>query len=107
MKTKSKSILDFKLLSPFDRYEGERRTDIKSFDREIEYRGYKILRNAYIPNGADGRWEIPNLKYIGIGGILTGFLTVSIIQSQEAIDKWFYLNEELKKVDDFVYEIQY
>lgn len=102
MKIKTKTVLDFNLLAPFDRYEGDRRTEIKSFDRTIEYRGYRILRNAYIPNGADGRWEVPDLKYIGIGGILTGFLTVSIIQSQEAIDKWFYLNEELKKDISYV-----
>lgn len=97
MKTKNKTILDFTLLAPFDRYEGDRRTDIKSYDRALEYRGYTILRNGYIPNGANGRWEIPNLKYIGIGGVKTGFLTVSILQSQEAIDRWFNMNEELKK----------
>lgn len=104
MKTKTKSILDFKLLSPFDRYEGERRTDIKSFDRQENYRGFKMVRNAYIPNGADGRWEVPTLKYIGIGGILTGFLTVSKTQCMESIDKWFYLNEELNKTNDYVYQ---
>lgn len=97
-KKTQKTILNFSLLSQFDRYEGERRTDIKAFDRTIYYRGYKIYRNGYIPNGADGRYEIPELKYIGIGGIKTGLLSVSITQSKEAIDKWFYLNEDLKNI---------
>lgn len=79
-------------LKDFDRYEGSRRTEIKVYDRVIEYRGFKIVRNSYIPVGAHGLWEVPSLKYIGIGGIKEGFLTVSIIQSKEAIDKWFYLN---------------
>ena len=92
---KTKTMKDFELLKPFDRYEGERRTDIKAFDRTREYRGFKMHRNAYIPNGANGRWEVPELNYIGVGGLLKGFLTVSIIQSEEAIDKWFQLNEEL------------
>ena len=102
MKTKFKPLLDFKLLAPFDRYEGERRTDIKVFDRQEDYRGFRMVRNSYIPNGADGRWEIPTLKYIGIGGILTGFLTVSKTQCIEAIDRWFNLNEELKNTDNFI-----
>jgi hypothetical protein len=93
-----KTIKDIKKLSPFDKYEGERRTEIKAFDRTIEYRGYHIKRNSYIPNGADGRWEISNLKFIAPGGIKEGFLTVSILQSKEAIDKWFMLNEQLKNL---------
>ena len=91
-----KTIKDFELLKPFDRYEGERRTDIKSFDRTIEYRGFNIYRNSYIPNGADGRWEVPTLNHITLGGLKMGFMTVSIVQSKEAIDRWFSLNEELK-----------
>ena len=85
----------FELLKPFDRHEGDRRTDIKSFDREIEYRGFKIYRNSYIPNGADGRYEIPELYHISIGGLKKGMLSVSIIQSKEFIDKWFVLNHEM------------
>ena len=50
MKT-MKTIKDIKMLSQFDRYEGERRTDIKSFDRQENYRGFKMVRNSYIPNG--------------------------------------------------------
>lgn len=96
-KTKSqKTAKDIKKLSPFDKYEGERRTEIKAYNRTIEYRGFKIKRNAYIPNGADGRWEVIGLKYVAPGGIKEGFLTVSITQSKEAVDKWFGLNEELK-----------
>lgn len=83
-------------LKDFDRYEGSRRTEIKVYDRTIEYRGFQILRNSYIPVGGVGYWEIPKLKYVGIGGIKEGFLTVSIIQSKEAIDKWFVLNKELE-----------
>lgn len=92
----NKTVKDFKKLSVFDRYEGDRRHEIKSFDRTIEYRGFEIKRNSYIPNGAYGRWEVPGLKYIDIGRIKENFLTVSIIQSKEAIDKWYHLNETLK-----------
>lgn len=83
-------------LKDFDRYEGSRRHEIKVFDRTIYYRGFAIKRNSYIPNGAYGKWEVPNLKYIAPGGIKTGFLTVSIIQSKEAIDKYFELNKKLQ-----------
>jgi hypothetical protein len=93
-----KTAKDIKKLSPFDKYEGERRTEIKAFDRNHAYRGYEIKRNGYIPNGADGRWEVPSLKYIAPGGIVEGFLTVSLTQSKEAIDKWFMLNVELKNL---------
>ena len=93
-----KTIANFELLKQFDRYEGDRRSDIKSFDKSFEYRGYKILRNAYIPNGADGRWEIPELNHIQIGGNKKGFLSVSKIQCVEAIDKWFNYNENLKNI---------
>lgn len=82
-------------LKDFDRYEGSRRNEIKVFDRIIEYRGFQILRNSYVPVGGVGYWEVPKLKYIGIGGVKEGFLTVSIIQSKEAIDKWFELNRQL------------
>lgn len=83
-------------LKDFDRYEGSRRHEIKVFDRTIEYRGFDIKRNSYVPNGAYGKWEIPTLKHLALGGIKTGFLTVSIIQSKEAIDKFFELNKKLE-----------
>lgn len=95
---KQKTALDFKKLSVFNRSEGERRTEVKAYDRTITYRGFEIKRNGYIPQGADGRWEVPSLNYIGLGGILKGFLTVSITQSKEAIDKWFMLNEQIKNL---------
>lgn len=97
---KMKTINDFKLLSPFDRYEGERRTEIKSYDRQENYRGFKMVRNTYIPNGADGRWEVPTLKYISIGGVKCGFLTVSKTQCKEAIDRWFVLNQSLNNINE-------
>ena len=93
---RQKTAKDFKMLKDFDRYEGSRRTEIKHYDRTIEYRGFKIKRNQYVPNGADGRWEVPELHYIDIGGVRKGFLTVSILQSREAIDRWYALNEQLK-----------
>ena len=96
VQTNDKSVKDFDKLSPFHRHEGERRHEIKIFDRIIEYRGYQIKRNAYVPNGGFGRWEVLGLKYIDKGGITENFMTVSIIQSKEAIDKWFDLNERLK-----------
>jgi len=94
----TKTAKDIALLAPFDKYEGDRRTEVKHYNRTIEYRGYEIKRNGYVPNGADGRWEVPTLKYIDLGGVKEGFLTVSITQSKEAIDKWFMLNEELKNL---------
>lgn len=99
-------MLDFKMLAPFDRYEGERRTEIKSYDRQENYRGFKMVRNGYIPNGADGRWEVPTLRYIGIGGLKTGFLTVSKTQCKDAIDQWFSLNEMVTNIDDLTFDIE-
>ncbi len=99
-KTRQFSLKNIEKLKDFDRYEGSRRHEIKVFDRTIEYRGFEIKRNAYIPNGADGRWEVPALKYIAIGGIKTGFLTVSIIQSKEAIDKYYQMNVELNLINN-------
>ena len=96
--TKHKTAKDIGLLADFDKYEGERRTEIKHYNRTIAYRGYEIKRNGYIPVGADGYYEVPKLNYIVPGGIKMGFLTVSITQSKEAIDKWFMLNEQLKNV---------
>lgn len=93
--TKRIDLKNIEKLKDFDRYEGSRRTEIKVYDRVIEYRGFNIVRNSYIPVGGVGYWEVPTLKYVGIGGIKQGFLTVSIIQSKEAIDKWFELNQEL------------
>ena len=96
--TKHFSLTNIEKLKEFDRYEGSRRHEIKVFDRTIFYRGYKIKRNAYIPNGAYGKWEVVDLKYVDKGGIKTGFLTVSIIQSKEAIDKYFDWNVKLRTV---------
>lgn len=93
--TQRVDIKNIEKLKDFDRYEGSRRTEIKVYDRVIEYRGFHILRNSYIPVGGNGYWEVPKLKFIAPGGIKQGFLTVSIIQSKEAIDKWFELNREL------------
>jgi len=81
-------------LKDFDRFEGSRRHEIKVYGRVIEYRGFNITRNNHVPVGANGYWEIPTLVHTGIGGMKTGFLTVSIIQSKEAIDKWFDFNLE-------------
>lgn len=94
-KIKPFSLTQIDKLKDFDRYEGSRRHEIKFFDRTINYRGFEIKRNAYVPQGAYGKWEVPHLKHIEVGGIKTGFLTVSIIQSREAIDKYFELNKKL------------
>jgi len=83
-------------LKDFDRYEGSRRTEIKVFDRLFEYRGFKVFRNSYIPVGAVGYWEVPDLKYVAIGGIKKGFLTLSKKQAMEAIDKNFVINKILE-----------
>ena len=96
--TKHFSLTNIEKLKDFDRYEGSRRHEIKVFDRTIWYRGYAIKRNAYVPQGAFGKWEVPDLKYLDKGGIKTGFLTVSIIQSKEAIDKYFNWNLKLKTI---------
>ena len=96
--TKHFSLTNIEKLKDFDRYEGSRRHEIKVFDRTILYRGFEIKRNAYVPQGAYGKWEVPNLKYVALGGIKTGFLTVSIIQSKEAIDKYFDWNLKLQMI---------
>jgi len=85
-------------LKDFDRYEGSRRHEIKVFTRKIEYRGFDILKNSYVPAGAFGYWEVPKLRYMDKGGLKEGFLTVSIIQSKEAIDKWYEFNHQLELV---------
>ncbi|MFW6225473.1 MAG: hypothetical protein ACOC3V_00775 [bacterium] len=98
MSKKQFSLTSIEKLKDFDRYEGSRRHEIKVFDRTINYRGFEIKRNSYIPNGADGRWEVPELHYIAPGGVKKGFLTVSIIQSKEAIDKYYEFNIKLETV---------
>ena len=97
--TKHFSLRNIEKLKEFDRYEGSRRNEIKVFGRTILYRGFEIKRNDYVPSGADGRWEIPTLKFVAKGGIKTGFLTVSIIQSKEAIDKYFDWNKKLNFIN--------
>jgi hypothetical protein len=77
---------------PFDKHEGDRRTELKNFNRTIHYRGLEIKRNANVPCGAEGYWEVPKLKWFGKGGLHEGFLTVSILQSKEAIDRYYDLN---------------
>lgn len=91
-------IKQIEVLKDFDRYEGSRRTEIKVYDRTIEYRGFEIKRNSYIPVGAEGYWEVPELNYLTVGGIKKGFLTVSILQSKEAIDKYYDFNMKLENV---------
>ena len=81
-------------LKDFDRYEGKRRHEIKVYGRVIKYRGFDIVRNNHVPVGGYGYWEVPTLLVTGIGGMKKGFLTVSIIQSKEAIDKWYDFNLE-------------
>jgi hypothetical protein len=92
-------VKKIEVLKDFDRYEGSRRTEIKVYDRAIDYRGFQILRNSYIPVGAEGYWEVPTLKHLAIGGIKDGFLTVSIIQAKEAIDKYYDFNMELLSIN--------
>lgn len=96
MGNKQFSLTNIEKLKDFDRYEGSRRHEIKVFDRTIEYRDFEIKRNSYVPNGAEGRWEVPELFYIAPGGVKKGFLTVSIIQSKEAIDKYYSFNKQLQ-----------
>lgn len=76
----------------FDKWEGSKRTELKKFDRTIHYKGFDIKRNTNVPVGAVGYWEIPELRYIEIGGIKKGFLTVSITQAKEVIDRYIHLN---------------
>jgi hypothetical protein len=82
----------------FNRNTGDRRSEIKDYNRTINYRGFKIIRNGYVVNGGADRYEVPTLKHITLGGVKEGFSTVSIIQSKEAIDKWFEFNQELTKL---------
>lgn len=99
MPTRRFDLRNIEKLKDFDRHEGSRRTEIKVYDRTIEYRGFEIVRNSYIPKGAEGYWEVPDLHYLAIGGVKKGFLTVSIIQSKEAIDRYFELNQQLKELE--------
>ena len=97
--TKRFDLRNIEKLKDFDSHEGSRRTEIKVYGRVIEYRGFEIVRNNYIPVGAEGYWEVPNLYFLTIGGVKRGFLTVSIIQSKEAIDRYFELNQQLKELE--------
>jgi hypothetical protein len=76
----------------FDKHEGCKRTEHKVFNRSFWYKGFEVKRNANVPVGADGLWEIPELKWFGKGGMQKGFLTVSMIQSREAIDRYMEFN---------------
>lgn len=76
-----------------NRYTGERRHEIKDYDKVYEYRGYTIKRNAYVPKGGENRIEVPEL-YIPKGkDAKKGFFTVSEVQAREAIDRWFDYSE--------------
>jgi hypothetical protein len=76
----------------FDKHVGSERTDLKKYDRVISYKGFDIKRNSNVPQGADGFWEVPDLKWFSKGGVQIGFLTVSITQAKEAIDKYLKFN---------------
>jgi len=75
-----------RVLDIFDKHEGCQRTEKKVYDRTIMYKGFEIKRNDNVPQGADGRYEVPKLRWWGKGGEQVGFLTVSIKQCREAID---------------------
>ena len=66
--------------------------------KDYFYRYFKIEFHPEILQGANGRWQIPDLLYFEYANKLTkGFKTVSKIQAQEAIDKYFDLNQKYKK----------
>ena len=68
------------------------------------YRNYEIIKNPLKTAGEDGLWSIPELYWMKYGNkIQKGFETISIIQSKEAIDKWFDFSEKTKKI----YETSY
>jgi len=92
-----------RVLDIFDKHEGCKRTEKKVYDRTIMYKGFEIKRNTNVPQGAEGYWEVPKLKWRGVGESSTGnvidengnkfgFLTVSITQAKEAIDKYMEYN---------------
>lgn len=81
------------VLDLFDKHEGSQRTDFKVYDRIINYKGFQIKRNTNVPQGALGYWDVPSLKWWSKGGLQVGFLTVSITQAKEAIDKYMEFNK--------------
>ena len=83
-----------RVLDIFDKHEGCQRTQKKEFDREFTYRGFVVKRNDNVSQGADGRWEVPTLKWWSKGKEQYGFLTVSKIQAREAIDRYMEFNIE-------------
>jgi hypothetical protein len=74
---------------PFDKHEGERRTELKKYKRVLHYRGFEYKENINVPVGGDGLWEIPELPCFGIGANTKGKLVVSQTQAKEAIDNYY------------------
>ena len=65
------------------------------------YKGFEIKRNLEKKPGENGFWFIPELYYRNFANkIEKGFETVSIIQSKEAIDRWFEFNLKIKDFKD-------
>lgn len=82
-----------------NRYTGERRHEIKDYDKVYEYRGYTIKRNAYVPKGGANRIEVPDL-YIPRGKEpKKGFFTVSEVQAREKIDEFFEYSEMMTQLN--------
>lgn len=76
----------------YDKHVGCKRSEYKKYDRTIVYLGFEIKRNSNVDRGGYGYWEVPKLKYFTKGGMQIGFLTVSITQAKEAIDKYMKFN---------------
>jgi hypothetical protein len=79
--------------NPFDKHEGDRRTELKNFNRTIHYRGFEIKRNANVPNGGFGFWEIPNLQVFEKGSWKV-FMSCAKNEATTIIDKFYDNNEE-------------
>ncbi len=80
------------MIIKFKIFEQNKKEDIRY------YKGYKIVKNFDKSPGEFGLWYVPDLYIREFGNkIKKGFETVSIIQSKEAIDKWFNFNLKIKE----------
>ena len=68
--------------------------------KNYQYRGFDVIFHPEIGPGGDGRWEVPELYYFKFANqISKGFQTVSKLQCQEAIDRYYDLNQKYRPIE--------
>jgi hypothetical protein len=70
--------------------------DFSTLVKCYTYKGFEIIKYPEVPNGSEDKWCVPELYYFKYANeISKGFKTVSKLQCEEAIDRYFNLNRKL------------